>query len=105
MAQGVVIVEVFVAQGQAEDPLGQQVVDRVLDQIRIAVVVEAGGQSSEDAGLGLDLPQEEAAGVRSDGPAVKSRGDATASQPLEIEPACVTLCQHWAASLLVALFV
>ena len=92
VAQGVVVVEVFVAQGQGEDPLGDQFVDGVLDQLGIAVVGEAGGESPENAGLGLHLPQQQAAGVRSDGPAVESGGDRPAAQGLEIELACVTLC-------------
>ena len=45
--QVVVVVEVFVAQGQGEHPLGDQFVDRVLDQLGIAVIVEAGGESPE----------------------------------------------------------
>ena len=100
VAKGVVVVEVFVAQGQGEDPLGQQFGDGVFDQLGIAVVGETGGESPENAGLGFHLPQQQAAGVRSDGPAVESSGDRPAAKPLEIELACVTLCSHRAASLL-----
>jgi hypothetical protein len=77
----------------------------MFDQVGIAVVGKTGRESSEDAGLGLDLPQEEAAGVRSDGPAVESGSNGPSAEPLEIELACVTLCSHWTVSMFVALFV
>ncbi len=85
MAESVVVVEVFVAQGQSGGWLGQQLVDGVFDQFGIAVVGETGGQPTDDAGLGLDLPQEESAGVRGNGPAIESGGDFPVSQGLEIK--------------------
>jgi hypothetical protein len=38
-----VVVEVFIAQRQGEDPLLDQFLDGVLDQLRVAEVVEALG--------------------------------------------------------------
>ena len=101
-SQGIVVIEVFVAQGQGEDALGEQIVRPMFDPLGIAVIGETGGESAKDAGLGLHLPQQESAGVRSDGPAVESGGDCPASEGLEIELACVTLCHHRAASLCLA---
>src|ERR1035437_10059712 len=105
MAKVVVVVEVFVAQGQGEYPLGHQFGHAVFDPLGIAMVGETGGEASKDAGFGFHLPQQESAGVRSDGSAIEPSGDQPAAKPLEIELACVTLCSHRAASLLVALFV
>jgi hypothetical protein len=56
------------------------------------MVSETGGKSPQNAGLGFHLPQQQAAGVRSDGPAVESGRDGPTAEPLEIELACVTLC-------------
>ena len=82
VAKGVMVVEVFVAQGQGEYPLGHQFGHGVFDPLGIAVIGEAGGESPQNAGLGFHLPQQESAGVRSDGPAVESGGDRPAAEAL-----------------------
>ena len=56
-AKGVVVIEIFVAQGQGKHPLSQQIVDRMFDQIGIAVVGKTGRKSSQNARLGFHLPQ------------------------------------------------
>jgi len=56
VAKGIVVIEVFIAQGQGEHPLGHQFANRVLNQFRIAVVGEASGESPENPGLGFHLP-------------------------------------------------
>ena len=58
VAEGVVVVEVFVAQGQGEYPLGHQLGHGMFDPLRIAMVGETGGESPKDAGLGFHLPQQ-----------------------------------------------
>ena len=67
----IVVVEVFVAQSQAEDPLPQQLLDRVFDQFFIAIIDETPGQSANDARLLLDLPQQQSAGIRGDRPTIE----------------------------------
>ena len=89
---GVEVVEVFVAQGESVDPLGNEFGNRVLDPLGIAMVGETGGESAEDADLGFHLPQEEAAGVRSDGSAVESGRDGPTAEPLESELPYATHC-------------
>jgi len=84
MAKSVMVVEVFVPQRQGVDPLGQQFVHRVLDPLGIAVIGETRGKPPQNARLAFHLPQEQPAGVRSDGPAVESGRDDPASEPLEI---------------------
>ena len=56
--KGIVVIEVFVAQGQGEHSLGDEFAHGVFHEFGIAVVGEASGESPEDAGLGFHLPQE-----------------------------------------------
>jgi hypothetical protein len=78
-----VVVEVFVAQSQAENPLGQEFVNAMFDPVWITVIDKASGKPTNDAASRLHLPQEESAGIRSDGPTVKSPGDFPPPQGLE----------------------
>jgi hypothetical protein len=64
--------------------------------------VETGGASAKDSRFDLHLPQQESAGVRSDGSAIESGGDIAASEGLEIELVCVTLCHRRASFLCLA---
>ena len=48
----VVIVEIFVAEGEAVDALSEQLLDGVLDVARIAVIVEAGGEAGQEVEFG-----------------------------------------------------
>ena len=54
-----VIVEVFVAQGQAIDALGEQLFHRVLDEERMAVVGKAAAQAAEHPEAAVELAQEQ----------------------------------------------
>ena len=98
--QLVVIVQVFIAQGQGEHPLLDQLLDRVFDQIRIAEIIKTASQVREQTGLGLHLPQQQAACIRSNRPTIEPGRDFAVSQGLEIERSSATLCRHRAASLL-----
>ena len=63
--QHVVVVEVLVPAGQRQHPLAHELLDRVLDQRRIAMIREAGGElPQQPAALGDLAQQEQAAGVR-----------------------------------------
>jgi hypothetical protein len=77
-AKLLVIVEIFVAQRQAEHPLLQQVGHRVVDQVWIAKVIEALGKMLNDAGLMFHLSKQQSARVRRDGAAVKLSRDLAA---------------------------
>jgi len=54
-----VIVQIFVSQSQTIDSLGHQLLHRVLDQIRIPIIAEAGSKLMEDPDALLDLPQQQ----------------------------------------------
>jgi hypothetical protein len=88
----VVVVQILVPQRQAVDPLSDKVLDRVFDQVWVAVVDETGGELPDNPGPLLDLPQEQATGVRTDRPPVERSHHFPPSQGLKTKPIRVTLC-------------
>ena len=68
-------VEILVAQSEPKDPLQKQILDRVLDLIRIPGIVEAGGEVPQEAAEVVHLRQQHRATVRGDRPAIKGRHD------------------------------
>jgi hypothetical protein len=91
-----VVVEVLVAQAQAEDALLEEFGEGVLDLVGVAVVGEAAGELVEEVELGLDLAQEQAAGVGGDGGAVKAGADVSVAEGLEGQGRPSTRCWHGA---------
>ena len=59
-AQEVVVVEVLITQRQAVNPLGDQFLDRMLDEQWVAVITKAGGQLAAEAQALVDLAQSSA---------------------------------------------
>ena len=92
------VVEVFVAQGQAVDPLGHQFLDRVLDRLGVAVVGKTGGELAERAGEPFGFAQQQAAAVGADGAAIKAADHGALTEGLKNEVGTVTLCSHEAVS-------
>ena len=73
LAQFVVIVEVLVAQRQAEDALPHQRLDLMLDIAGVTPINEAVGQATQQPEASVDLSQQQRARVRGDVPAVEAR--------------------------------
>ncbi len=96
--QVVVVVEVFIAQGQAVDPLGEQFFDGVLDEVGVAMIGEAAGELAEDAGDLLDLAEQQCPAVGGDVAAVEIGEDFSSAEHGKVEEGGVTLCLHRAAS-------
>ena len=96
-AEVVVVVEVLVAQRQGVDPLGEEVLDGVLDEVGVAVVGEAGGELADDAGESLGLAEQQGAAVGGDGAAVEVGEDLAGAEHGKVEVGRVTLCRHRAA--------
>ena len=71
MPQLVVIVQVLVAQRQPIDTLRHQLLDRVLDPHRIAMVTKTGGKLRDDPGALLHLAQQQTARIAGDYAPVK----------------------------------
>ena len=97
-AQGVLVVEVFVAQGQAVDALADELQDGVFEGVGVAVVGEAGGALAQRAGEALRLAPEQGTAVGGDGAAVEPGDDVALTQGLKREGGCVTRCWPEAVS-------
>jgi hypothetical protein len=65
-AEVVVVVEVLIAQGQAVDPLGDEIGQGMLDEVRVAMVGEAGSELVDDSGELLGLAEQQRAAIGSD---------------------------------------
>jgi hypothetical protein len=83
--QVVVVVEALVAQRQGVNPLGDQVGDGVLDEVRVAMVGETGGELMDDAGELLGLSEQERAAVGGDGAAVEIGEDLAGTEHGKVE--------------------
>jgi hypothetical protein len=94
LAQLVVIVEIFVAQRQAEDALPDQRLHLVLDQARIAPVVEARGEPLHQRQTLVHLPQQQRPRVRRDLAAREARHHRPAFYRFKLEQLRRTLCLH-----------
>lgn len=79
------IVQVFVAQRYSVDPLFDQRLHGMLDQVGVTVVSETIRQALEDAGTQLHFPQQQAATVGTDETAIKLGADGTALQAVKGE--------------------
>ncbi len=92
------IVEVLVAERQRIDALGHQVLGRVLDQRRIAMINKAARELTDDARGVLAPAQQQRARIRADRPAVKTGHDFSCAKGVEFQRLCATVCSHEAAS-------
>ena len=94
MAQVVVVIEVFVSQGNAGDALRHQRAHRMLRQTGIAVVREACGDPVEEPGGAVRLPEQQRPGVRRDRSAVERGGYPAPLAPLKCQGNGLTVCGH-----------
>jgi hypothetical protein len=88
----VVVVEIFVAQGQRIDALRDHLTHFVGDESRIPEVAEAARQARQQANAPVDLPQQQRPGVGSDRAAVKPRHDPARKMGFKLEARLGTLC-------------
>src|SRR5262249_18881645 len=78
------------------DALLEELQQGVLDAVGVAVVGEAAGELRDEAELGLDLPQEQAAGVGGHGAAGEGGDDRAGPEGFKGEFGAGTLCRHGA---------
>ena len=71
MTKLIVVVQVFIAQRDAEHPLADQGLDRVFEQPRIAPVGETGGHPTDQPEAAIQLPQKQPSGIRCDDSAIE----------------------------------
>ena len=67
------VVEVFIPQRDPKHALPDERPDRMLDQLRIALVDKAARQSIDPSNRFIRAPQQQCSGIRADRPAVKGR--------------------------------
>jgi hypothetical protein len=96
--QVVVIVEIFVAQCQGIHALTDQLQHRVLDQLRVAVIVKASGKSPQDAHLLLDFSQQQPARIGGDPSTVEPSYHIALAKAVKRKRLLSTLCRHRAVS-------
>ncbi len=94
LPQLVVIVEVLVAQHQAEDALAHQRLDPMLDITSITPVGEALRKPLHQLDAAIDLPQEQRTSVRGDVAAIETRNHTTPLDRFKLEQLRSTLCWH-----------
>ena len=92
--QMIVIVDVLVAQGNAEDALADERRHRVQQSVRIAAVLEAVRQSLNQADRSVRGPEQQPAGVRGDLAAVERAHNPAALRGSEIKRILATVCVH-----------
>ena len=94
MAHLVVVVEILVALGDANDALGDKGAQGVVDLLGVAVIGEAVGYLVRKRQVPIHLAQQQGAGIGSDGTAVESSHHAAAAVGFKLQGFGVTLCRH-----------
>ena len=86
------IVEILISQREAETTLSQQLFDRMLDQIRVAMVAKAIRQTPHETVFVFDLAREERAAVTGKTPSLEIRLHSPLTEVLKSEALLFTLC-------------
>jgi len=94
MAQGVVIVDILVAQRNRRNPLADHGAQRMHNKARIALVAEAGRDPIEQADRLVGVAQQQGAGIRGDRAAIECSHHTAAIKAFKIEVIRDTLCLH-----------
>jgi hypothetical protein len=89
-----VIVHIFIAQGQADDPLVDQRPERMHHPARIAPVTKARRDPVDQADRPVRLAEQQRSGIRGHRPAVERCLHPTAPKPFEFTLIGDTLCRH-----------
>ena len=92
--KGVVIVEVFITQGQPIEPLGQQLREGVIDKALIASIGKTTGQGAGETQAMIDLAQEQDAAVAGEKTAGKIGHDFARAQILKEHGLITTVCSR-----------
>src|SRR3982750_1597675 len=86
------IVEVLIAECESIDALLDQLLDRMRDAQRVALVGKAGGEPAQNVGLALDLAQQQSASITDDVTAVKAAHDGAFANACKGKQFLGTLC-------------
>ncbi len=99
MSQLVVIIQVFIPQRQSVHPLRHQLLDPVLDSLRVPMVRETSRKLGEDSRPLLHLAQQQSSRIAGDGSPVKPAPHLAPTQGMKLEGFLVTLCTQKAGLL------
>jgi hypothetical protein len=88
-----VIVDVFVAQCQPIDPLGQHLRHRVINKYLLALVFKTLGQRQGQAQVGIHLPQQQYTPITGERATGKIGYDLARIQVLKQQPLFLTVCR------------
>ena len=88
------VVEVFIAQGDGDNALGDEGAQAVPNPVGGAVIGEAVRHLVNERQALIDLAQRQGAGIGSDGTAVESGHHAAASVAFKLQRFGVTPCRH-----------
>jgi hypothetical protein len=94
VAQLVVILDVFVAERNADHALPDQLRQAVLHLLRTAMIDEAAGQPLDQPDRPVGLAQQQGPRVRGDRPAVEGGHHLAAVESFKLEPIWTTLWLH-----------
>ena len=94
----IVIVQVFIAERQAEHALADQGLDRVLEQPRITTVRETGCHPPDQPEAAIQSPQKQRSRIRCDGSATEPGHHFLALDGFKFEQRRGTLCLHLGTS-------
>jgi hypothetical protein len=79
------VIEILVAQGQGIDPLGDEMLKGVLDQLGVTMVDKACGELADDASEFLGLAEEQATAIGGDVAAIEGSENLAGANDREIQ--------------------
>jgi hypothetical protein len=94
VAQLLVVVEVFVAEGFGVNPLREHLFQEVLDKDGVPSIVKATGQLAGQTQGAIDLAQEQHAAVAGEGAAGKIGHDFSGAEVLKEQRLVFTVCRR-----------
>jgi hypothetical protein len=94
VAQLVVIVDVLVAERDADDPLPDQGRERVHHLVLLAVIRKAPGDPLDQPDCSISVPQQQRASVGGHGTAIERRHHTAPSEAFKLELFRGTFCLH-----------
>ena len=95
MPQLVMVVQVLIAERDANDALHHHGLDLVLHQLGAAGIGEAGGEPLGQPDGPIGLAEQQGAGIRGDRATVEARHHRAAFDGWKFKQGGVTLCRHW----------
>jgi len=94
VAQFIVVVEILIAESDAEYPLADQRRHLVLNRVPAALVVKAPRQSMYQSDCAIRRPQQQSASIRRDRPTVEASHNFPSCDRCKSEQIRATLCLH-----------